>query len=419
LTNGMWVYRIGESVESRVEAWGCMVCRGVARFCKLNTCPYYRYLLEDAGFRRISGSGVVAGPTPPTILVGERGYPRVLVGPAVGVAESLDVGLLEKPSSWLDLTLERLLAMRLSLLYGRVRRAVGDARKAVKLVEIVQESAASSKPVDVEMSLSGGLSYRPGFGVRAMPYGPSAKIGDVKLVGDVKVPKKVESLIGDMDLRAGESLAILHRSGLDEYYLARVFSAGLLGRRWERRLVPTEWSITAVDDILSRKLYEGVREMGLISDFRVHSFQALENAAHIILTPTPWMYELLEGWLKHPAKAPYSDYEFLRPRRTYADNTGGAYYAVRLSLLRYLYSRGEQAGAIVFFEVLPGWIPLGVWRFREICRKALERPGARFQTLKEALENIAPRLRIPIERYLETSRLISFLRGQPKLTDIV
>jgi len=394
------------------------VCRGVARFCKLNTCPYYRGLLKDVSFSRISGSGVVAGPTPPTILVGEAGYPRVLVGPAVGIVESLDIGFLERPSSWLDLTLERLLAMRLSLLYGRVRRAVGDVRKEVKLVEVVQESAASSKPVDVEISLSGRLSLRPGFSIRAIPYGPSAKIEDVKLMGDVKIPKRVENLIGDMDLTAEESLATLHRNGLDEYYLTRVFSAGLLGRRRERRLVPTEWSITAVDDILSRKLYESVRGNRLINDFRLHSFQALENAAHIILTPTPWMYELLEGWLKHPSTSPYSDHEFLRPRRTYADKTGGAYYAVRLSLLRYLHSRGEQAGAVVFFEVFPGWIPLGVWRFREIVRKALETPHTRCQTLREVLEVVAPRLRLPLESYLRKSRLIPLLKGQLRLDSI-
>jgi hypothetical protein len=399
--------------ERRVEGVECGVCRGMARFCRLNTCPYYRELLSEARISRISSSDIVYGPTPPSILVGERGYPWVAAGPAVCLLESAEQGPYDRPADWLETSLDRLLAMRLSLFYGRGRASVLEARKRTRLAETLQESAASSKPVDVEVKLAGRTLYRPGFGLRTEPYGPSARAADFKVVGNVSIPRKVDSLTSDVDVGAEESVAVLYRTGFDEYYITRVFSAGLLGRRVERRIVPTEWRITAVDDILSRKLYRQVSGMAEISEYRLYSFQALENAAHIILTPTPWMFELLEGWLKHSSI--YSDHEFIRPRRDYAENTGGAYYAVRLSILRHLAGRAELAGAIVFFEVSPGWIPLGVWRFREIVRRALEGGCEKFADLGEALEHVRQRLEMPVERYLRASKLIPFIRGHCRL----
>ncbi|GBC70022.1 hypothetical protein HRbin01_01729 [archaeon HR01] len=399
--------------ERRVEGVECVVCRGMARFCRLNTCPYYRELLAGAGISRILSSSTVYGPTPPSLLIGERGYPRVAAGPAVCLLESSEPALYDSPAGWLEVSLDRLLAMRLSLFYGRWRVGVLEARKRVKAVETLQESAASIKPVDVEVALAGRPIFRPGFSVRAAPYGPSARAEDVRVVGNVSIPRRVESLASDLDVGAEESVASLYRGGFDEYYITRVFSAGLLGRRAERRVVPTEWSITAVDDILSRRLHLQVRGFGQISEYRLHSFQALENAAHIILTPTPWMYELLEGWLRHSTI--YSDHELFKPRGRYAENTGGAYYAVRLPILRHLAGRAEQAGAIVFFEVSPGWIPLGVWRFREIVKRALEGGGEKFGDLGEALEHLRTRLKMPLERYLRASKILPLIRGHLRL----
>lgn len=403
------------AVSEKQEKTSCNVCHGFARFCKINTCPYYRKLFTDALVNKLS-SKTFAGPSPPTVLVGEKGYPNVVVGPALMLNETTSAELLENPAEWLNKSLDELLKIRLSLLFGRTVKPVKAAVKTDKIVGLMQESAVSVKPVDFETSFSGRLSSRPGFSVRTAPYGPSAKIETIHLVGNVSIPRRVDTLIHDKDVSAAAAVTSLYSSGLHEYYITRVFSVGLLGHPTERKLVPTEWSITAVDDILSRSLYEKVKHHNVISEYRVHSFKAVENAGHIILTPTPWMYELLEGWLKHVNNQPYSDHEILKPRKTYAENTGGAYYAVRLSILRHLHNRGEQSGAIVFFEIYPGWIPLGVWRFREIIREALEKPGEKFQTIDEALQTLSTRLSIPVSKYIAKSKLIPFIRNQSKLS---
>ncbi len=403
--------------ERKIEKTICRVCRGHTRFCKLSTCPYYREVLTEVGVTKIA-SGTVYGQSPPTVIIGEKGYPRVNIGPAIPLVEDAEPHIYDGPKNWLEMPLDNLLALRLSLFYGRRRQHVVSAVKDEKILRTVQESAASAKPVGLEVSIDGRPIFIPGFSVRNAPHGPSAKIGTVKLVGNVSVPRKVDSIINDADIPAAAALETLYINGFDEYYLTRIFSMGLLGRKPERKLVPTEWSITAVDDIISKRLFEDVKKNRVINEFRVYSHQAVENKAHIILTPTPWMYELLEGWLKYPLLQPYSDHEYLKPRKEYAENTGGAYYAVRLSLLRYLRKRKEQAGAIVFFEIMPGWIPLGVWRFREIVRKALEKPFEKYNTLDEALESVSKYLCIPLSNYLSKSRLIGFLKKQQKLTKI-
>lgn len=392
----------------------CNVCHGMARLCKLGTCPLYRDLFRETLAEKHSGRQL-SGPSPPTFLVGEKGYPRVALGSALVYADDINPALLESPSKWLDFSVNELLRLRLSLLLGLTITHVKTPINRRDLLTTLQESAASVKPVDFEITTAGSVKTLPGFSIRTAPYGPSARVEKVKLMGNVSIPRKVDSYLNDPYVKAEETLTSLYKAGHDEYYLTRLFSAGLLGTARQRKLVPTEWSITAVDDILSKQLYKQVRQYSIINEYRVTSYSAVENAATVVLTPTAWMYELLEGWLRYMDKPPYSDHEILKPRKTYAENTGGAYYAVRFSLLRHLADRREQCGAIVFFEIKPGWVPLGVWRFREIVKKALEQRTERFQSLDEALAHIEPHLSIPLHVYLKQSSLIPLLRKQQKI----
>ena len=66
-------------------------------------------------------------------------------------------------------------------------------------------------------------------------------------------------------------------------------------------------------------------------------------------------------------------------------------------------------------EVLEEWIPLGVWRFREISREALRKPPQRFSGLDEALGEIGKRLKWPLERWLTQSVLLRFFREQKRM----
>lgn len=398
--------------EEVLERLDCKVCRGVARFCKLSVCPFYRHLLHGS---RLTGGREWSyfGPSPPTLIVGERGYPRVSLGPAVSIAPQLNEVLSIGASSWLERSIETLVEARLGLLFGMAKMGVADVRKGSKLVESLATSAMSVKPVEMELELSGRPIVRAHFHVRSEPYGPTARLLRLRYVGEASIPRTVDRIVGDHDLRAIEAMKELLERGIDEYYMSRLLSAGLLGRKRERKMVPTEWSITAVDDVLSKHYLSRIKDFEQISDYLVYEYAALHNRALVILLPTPWMYELLEGWMRYMRV--YADHELLRPRSSYAEDTGGAFYAVRLALTRSLYELRRQAGALVFFEVEEGWIPLGVWRFREIVRRALRTKPERFETLEEALGAVKKRLRLPLSWYLSRSKMVPLLRTQRSL----
>ncbi|HYB93204.1 MAG TPA: hypothetical protein VED00_03575, partial [archaeon] len=111
-----------------------------------------------------------------------------------------------------------------------------------------------------------------------------------------------------------------------------------------------------------------------------------------------------------------SDYELSKGRRTYANIIGGAYYAARLPVLEYLNKERKQAGAIIFFEVHPDWsVPLGVWRVREICKGALDKPSVKFGSLEEALNELAKRLRVPIQGWVNDSKILAYYKKQTTL----
>ena len=88
--------------------------------------------------------------------------------------------------------------------------------------------------------------------------------------------------------------------------------------------------------------------------------------------------------------------------------------------MEYLVENRRQAEVIVFLEIDPQqWIPLGVWRFREIAKRALETRVRSYTSLDEALNEIASHLRIPMHRWLETSRVYAEYMTQTKLTDFM
>ena len=51
----------------------------------------------------------------------------------------------------------------------------------------------------------------------------------------------------------------LQNKGIDEYHMTKLLSAGTLGQGDKRKIVPTKWSITAVDDTYGKKIREEIQ----------------------------------------------------------------------------------------------------------------------------------------------------------------
>ena len=394
----------------------CRVCRGDIKRCRLAICPYLESVRGWFEERRDLQSTNLFGASPPAAFVGSWGYPKVLAGPLVPPVRDEDTSILDASEGWLAYDLAELLRFRLTLVRGKAARRVAEARSPDPILSTVQEAAMASKPIDTEMWLAKKPVLVSPFSARAPPSGPSADIRKVQLTSNPSVPRRVDDVVGDTDLKAGDAVEDLYAHGIPQSHITRIFSVGLLGTKDRRRLVPTEWSITAVDDILAKGLVDRVRSSPWISDYEVYSATGVANTVAILLFPQAFMFEGLEAWNLASNPTPVHDHEFAKGRTTYPDQIAGAYHATRLPVLEHLASRRRQAGAIVCMEVYDDWVPLGVWRYRELARAALAKPRGTFSTLDEAEADLGRRVRLPLANWWRASALRAYLRGQTRIT---
>jgi len=406
-----------ESLSEVQREVACAVCHGDWKRCKLVVCPYLRKVRRWFEEQKPLQSTELFGASPPTAFVGSWGYPRVLAGPMVPPAID-DASTMDAPETWLGLSVWDILRFRLSLVRGKASRRVQSAVEPDPLLRTIQEGAMAGRPVDTELRLDKRPYLEGPFMARSAPSGPSAVIRDLRLTENPAVPRRVDYVASDTDLLAVDGVKDLYEHGIAQSAITRVFSVGLLGLGKNRKLVPTEWSITAVDDILAKRLLEEVRGHPWVNEYRVFTHRALANAVTVLLMPTAWMFEALEAWnVEDGTMLPAADHEFFHGRKAYPEELAGGYHAARLPVLEYLSRERRQAGAVVFLEVFRDWIPLGVWRFREIARAALEGDAVHFASLEESLANLRKVLTLPMANWLARSKILAYARRQRRITE--
>lgn len=401
--------------ETRRESL-CVRCRGFMALCGKRVCPILVKAKTYMDLKNLASD--IAGSAPPAVFVGSYGYPKVIAGPLIPplFGNTMDMD----SERWLGLGFDDILRYRFQLVRSKSIVNIHSAREPAGILEKVQEMVLSDKPVDTEASFEKKPDSRVAFSMREAPTGPSAALKSFSLVDNPSVPRAVDRVTSDADYKAAPGILDLFKSNVDQRQITRLFSVGLLGEKSSRRLVPTGWSITAVDDIIARGLVERIKGHPTVDKYMVFSADALANNVCILLTPTPWMFEGLEMWhMRAPNWHVDSDFEFYEGRKDYASSLAGAYYAALLPVVEYLYSVGRQAGAIAFLEVMNDWIPLGVWRFRELARDALSKPPGSFETLDLALGEVSIRLKSPIMPWLNTSRIYKYMREQKRLVDFL
>jgi hypothetical protein len=366
----------------------------------------------------------VAGASPPSVFVGRIGYPYVYAGPLVPPVME-DTSLYDLPEYWFGKSIDEIVGFRSMLVRGKHRVHVQKFWEAGKIIEKTRELALAVNPVDVELL----LKKKPrGFIVlddEVQPFGPSAPIRDLR-VGNTRWDHQIEKAYYDTDLRAAEAVLELYHRGVLVTKIQRAFSVGAFGLERNRRLVPTRWSITAVDSIISKELMEKVKTFSEISEYRVYESRYLDNIFEVLMIPGRWSYEAIEAWYPGTVWNPsgrsivmYSDWEGFDGRTTYAE-IGGCYYAARLAVCEQLIKEQRQATVIVLREAHPGYImPVGVWQVRENVRNAMRQKPYTFKTLEEALQFIASRFQIPIRQWVMRSALLKNALFQKRITDFL
>ena len=405
-----------QSYDERV----CSKCMGHRALCGIRPCPLLMRAKAQARIDDAFTGTNLTGPSPPSVFIGETGYPKVLAGPLIPPVRLDEAETMERPDLWLDHTLDEILSLRFSLVRTKKLIPVTEASDPSRDLSETQTLALSESSLISEATLLKRPQFTTVFSDRTLPIGPSAPLETFKLEDNPKVPKVVDRVTSDTDMKAVVGVMDLFNDGIRQEHITRLLSVGTLGQRKRRRLVPTKWSITATDDIIGRRLHREVLRYDWINEFRVSIDHALGNTVALLFLPDAWKFEAMESWLGGLNPPIITDHEWSRGRKDYARSVAGAYYATKLPALEYLVEKRRQAGVIVFMEIDPQqWVPLGVWRFREIAKRALVTNIKNFASLEEALSEIGSHLRIPMQRWLETSKVYAEYRTQTKLTDFM
>lgn len=405
-------------------AWGkglCVACKGGKFLCGKTRCP----LLVRANFYLktmplIKGLDV-DGASPPSVFVGRIGYPYVYAGPMVPPIHE-DTSLFDIPELWFGKSIDEIVGFRSLLIRGKHRVHVRRFEEAGKIMDKTRELALSVNPVDVELALTKPPRRNLVLDDEVQPFGPSAPMRDLR-VGTAHWDQQIEKAYYDTDLKATNAVLGLYDKGVLVTKIQRAFSVGAFGLKPNRRLVPTRWSITAVDSILSKDLMEKIKTFPEINEYRLYESRYLDNIFEVLMLPQAWSYESMEAWYPGTIWNPsgqsvvlYSDWEGYEGRTTYAA-IGGCYYAARLAVSELLTKERRQATVIVLREAHPGYImPVGVWQVRENVRNAMRQTPLKFNTLDEALARVSSQFQIPLQKWIQDSKLLQDALFQKRLT---
>lgn len=378
---------------------------------------YLERLYSRFPFRTITvPSEHIEGSSPPSVFIGREGYPKVHVGPLVPPVQG-DTAIMDAPEQWIgNKSQSEIIDFRLTLIRGKEPVNVKDRSR---MVSLLQEISLAKKSVEIEAQFKKKPSGR--FVHEEMqPFGPSAPLKEMH-VDAAKFEPHMEKAYYDTDLLSRDAVITLYEKGVLFSAIQKAFSTGAFGLEKNRKLVPTRWSITAVDDMLGLNLLEDVKENPLINEYRVYEAEHLRNKFVILLMPTYWQYETMEAFFPQiigDKLEIFGDWEGNDGKKGYAQ-IGGCYYSARFAIAERLAEERRQASAVVFRECYEGYIPLGVFNVRENVRYALREPYTKFETLQQALTHINSRMRIKMPTWIRKSILLRNLLGQRKLVDFL
>ncbi len=354
-------------------------------------------------YGNLFSSDSISGTSPPSVFVGSYNYPKVYVGPMVPPIHG-DTSLLDNPEKWIGKSLEEIVNFRLNLVRGIQKISVNATEG--RYIEDLQEVAMSSKPIDSDLEFHKFASSISIDGESA-PFGPIGEIKSAKFSGSSST-KSIEKTFYDNDLKAKDAVLNLYNSGIDVSRIQKCFSIGMLGQ--ERKLVPTKWSITATDDIISKSLTDDILDNSLIDSCKVFSYEHLGNLFSIVLFPHRWIYEMIEAWYSNEILGFGSDHEDARGIG-HPPAIAGAYFAAKLAVVEYLSKNKIQSGVIILREIRPEYaIPVGVWQIREGIREAMKKKPIIADSFDNALSIASKMMSVSKSEWLSHGNIGKLMR---------
>ena len=360
-------------------------------------------------YGNLFSSDSVSGTSPPSVFVGSHNYPKVFVGPMVPPIHG-NTELLDSPEKWKGKTLEEIINFRLNLVRG-IQKIPIDQTEG-RYIENLQEVTMSSKPTDLDLIFNKKVSSSISIDGESAPFGPIGEIKSANFSGSIST-KPIEKIFYDKDMKAEDAVLKLYNSGIEISKIQKCFSIGMLGKK--RKLVPTKWSITATDDIISKSIVDEVLENNIIDTSKVFAYEHLGNIFSIILFPHRWIFEMVEAWYSNGILGFGSDNEDARGIN-HPPHIAGAYFAAKLAVSEYLLKNKIQAGVLIFREIRPEYaIPVGVWQVREGIREAMKQKPQEVINFNQALEIASAKTSVSKTEWIRNGKIIDMIRQKTLL----
>ncbi len=399
----------------------CIKCKGSRRLCGLGKCPIlervrsHMYIYKNIQSERFDGA------TPPSLLVGEYGYPKVRV--MLNIPPNIHgykAKIYDSPLDWWGkYNLDMIIKLRSSMIASSTKVNVNDPWKLYE--KEINLASVSKEPVDSEVILKDRPIPKIQFNGLTKPIALRGDVDKIRITSNPRLGSLLEKRIFD-DAKALDSVIELYEAGYDIYTIIHALSGGLLGRIRNRRIVPTRWAITAVDSMLGNYYRRFINEYDYIDSTYVFKGEYLGNRFIVILFPNVLELEWIEAWHGRGLWSPYTTrVSFFRVnedplgRWNYMD---GGYIAARLPVLEYLHRIRRQAGVLIYREILPSYYaPVGNWHIRETVRNILKTTPNRYDSIKEAVVTELNYFSIPTKYWIENSLILRRESRQRRLID--
>lgn len=396
----------------------CIRCKGKGLCGK--SCKILNNFISNAPKPKLHFSGKSA----PELFVGRVGYPYINSGILVP-SENDNISNFATAKEWSanNFSIANILHLRSQLTYGKSKINIKLKAKNYKLKSLLRELALSSKPISTEIFLKKKPTMEFTSDSIFRPMTNPAPIEKAILEENPKVPKKVDYLTSDYDVKATTAIKELYAANIKIDHLQKLLSIGLLGTKIKRKMVPTRWSITATDDTISKQQLEKIKYFPEINLITIFSGNFLGNYIEALLLPGHFSFEALEAWIPNTTFANQSiqitqDYEGFNGRKKYAFEVAGGYYAMRLPTTEYLTRIKRQATILIFREIRPEYYaPLGVGIVRETTRRAFANNPKYFENTDDALKDIQTRITIPVEQIKQKSWILNNYGKQKTLKE--
>jgi hypothetical protein len=362
-------------------------------------------------YGNLFSSDSISGSSPPSVFVGSFGYPKVGVGPMVPPVHG-DTRILDLPEHWLGKNLEEIVNFRLKLVRGIQKIPVLEPKG--RFIENLQELAMASNTPDSDITFQKNTIPTTTIDGESAPFGPIGEIKSAKF-SSMSSNKVIEKSYYDKDLKAEDAVLQLYNSGIEISKIQKCFSIGMFGKK--RKLVPTRWSITATDDIISKNIVTEILDYSQIDSYLIFTHEHLGNLFSILLFPHRWIFEMEEAWHTESGQIGFgADAEDANGIDHYPTITG-AYFAAKLGVAEYLKNKKRQAGVLVLREIRPEYaVPVGVWQVREAVRAALSKPSTSVDTLEDGLNLACKKMSISKNEWLTKGTILKMLK-QKSITE--